>query len=68
MYLEHDILSKINFVMTGSTAHNIGVIEKVCEELEVEVPKILLCNVCPLMFQGKLNEFSEVHQSLDARH
>ena len=42
-YSEQDILSKINFIITDSTAHNIGVIEKVCKELEVEeVPKTLL--------------------------
>ena len=57
--------------MTDSTAHNIGVIEKVCEELEVEeVPKTLLRNIHPFMvFQGKLKEFfSEVQQFLGARH
>ena len=35
-YKEDDILKKIDFIMTNSTAHNIGVIQKVCDELGVE--------------------------------
>ncbi|XP_066919585.1 uncharacterized protein [Clytia hemisphaerica] len=36
---------KVTFVMSDSTAHNFGVIELVCEELDIEdVPKTLLCN------------------------
>jgi len=69
-YSEQDILSRINFVMTDSTAHNIGVIEKVCHELEVSVvPKTLLCNIHPLMlFQSKLKEFfDDIQQSFGAR-
>ena len=67
-YEENDILRKIDFVMTDSTAHNIGVIEKVCQELnvdEADCPKTLLCNIHPLMmFQGKIKEmFSEIQQS-----
>ena len=41
-----DIVKKISFFMTDSTEHNIGVIEKVCEHLEIEdqhVPMTLLC-------------------------
>ena len=58
-YTEKDILSKIKFHMGDSAAHNLEVIEKVCEKLEVEdVPKTLLCNVHPLMlFQSKIKEF-----------
>ena len=42
-YSRQDILSNIIFVMTDSTAHNIGVIEKVCKNLAVEeVPKKLV--------------------------
>ena len=58
-YTEKDILSKIKFHMADSTAHNLKVIEKVCEEVGVDdVPKTLLCNVHPLMlFQSKIKEF-----------
>ena len=54
-YSEQDILRRISFVMTDSTAHNLEVIESVCEELNVdEIPGTLLCNIHPLMmFQGK---------------
>ena len=66
-YSEKDILSKINFVMTDSTSHNLEVIEEVCEELEVDsVPATLLCNIHPLMmFQGKIKALcQEIHDSL----
>ena len=69
-YSDQQILSKIEFCMTDSTAHNIGVIEQVCEELQVEqVPKTLLCNVHPLMlFQSKIKEFfEELQNSLGSR-
>ena len=60
-YTEADVIKKITFVMTVSTAHNIGVIQKVCGELDVDeadCPKTLLCNIHPLMlFQSKLKEF-----------
>lgn len=63
-YSPKDILSRITFVMTDSTAHNLGVIENVCKELEVEeTPKSLVCNIHPLMmFQGKIKQFwTELH-------
>ena len=66
-YSEQEILRKISFVMTDSTSHNLEVIERVCQELEVEeVPRTLLCNVHPLMmFQGKIKELcQEIHDSL----
>ena len=67
-YMEDDIMKKIDFVMTDSTAHNLGVTELVCQELgidEEDSPKTLLCNIHPLMcFQNKLKEFyNEVQQS-----
>ena len=62
--------------MTDSTAHNVGVIDKVCKELDIEeadTPKTLLCNVHPLMmFQKKLKElydeiqYSFGHKKLDS--
>lgn len=67
-YSEDEIFKKVSFVMTDSTAHNIGVTSLVCDELgieESERPKTLLCNLHPLMmFQNKEKEFySEVQQS-----
>ena len=59
-YSEADINEKNTFIMTDSTRHNIGLIENVCNELEVDksnCPKTLLCNIHPLMmFQTKLKE------------
>ena len=47
--------------MTDSTAHNIGVTEMVCDELDIndaDRPDTLLCNIHPLMlFQNKMKEF-----------
>lgn len=66
-YSEQDILKRISFVMTDSTSHNKGVIELVCQELNVEqIPATLLCNVHPLMmFQGKIKELcQEIHDLL----
>ena len=34
-YSESDILKHISFVMTDSTAHNLGVMDEVCDELEL---------------------------------
>ena len=39
MYTESQIMAKIDFVMTDSTSHNVGVIQMVCEELENECSK-----------------------------
>ena len=50
MYTETQIMAKIDFVMTDSTSHNLGVIQMVCEEAENEyVPSSLVCNIHPLM-------------------
>lgn len=58
--------------MTDSTAHNIGVIQKVCQELDVDAadcPKTLLCNIHLLvLFQNKLKEsYDEVQQSFGTK-
>ena len=60
-YSAADILKQISFVMSDSTAHNIGVIEEVCEELEVtDIPLTLTCNVHPLMmFDRKMKELCQ---------
>ena len=60
-YSPKEILQRISFTMTDSTAHNIGVMDKVCEELEVEtIPAQLLCNVHPLMlFQNQIKDLCQ---------
>ena len=66
-YSEKDLVEKIGFVMSDSTSHNLKVIEKVCEDLEVEdVPSTILCNVHPLMmFQGKIKALCQlIHDTL----
>ena len=66
-YSPAEILERIDFVMTDSTLHNIGVIDEVCNELDVEsVPMSLVCNVHPaLMMQGKVKEvYKEIHNAL----
>ena len=47
--------------MSDSTAHNLKVMEKVCEDEGVENdPIVLLCNIHPLMmFQRKIKEFCQ---------
>ena len=32
-YTEKDLVEKIDFVMTDCTAHNIGVIQDICDEI-----------------------------------
>ena len=66
-FTEKDILGRIDFVVTDSTEHNMGVIEKVCQELEVDsIPDSLVCHVHPMMmFQRKLKfVFQEIHDAL----
>ena len=66
-YSESDILSQVSFVMTDSTAHNLGVMDQVCDELKVDSkPSSLLCHVHPLlMMQRKIVEtFKEIHDAL----
>ena len=50
MYTESQIMAKMDFVMTDSISHSLGVIEMVCEEKKSEyVPSSLVCNIHPLM-------------------
>ena len=55
-------MAKIDFVMTDSTSHNLGVIEMVWEEVESEyVPSSLVCNIHPLMMmQRKVKQLFQV--------
>ena len=66
-YTEKDLVERIDFVMTDSTSHNLGVIEEVCDELETEkVPDSLVCHVYPMMmFQRKIKAvWQEIHNAL----
>ena len=46
MYTESQIMAKIDFVMTDSTSHNVGVIQMVYEEVKNEcVPSSLVSNI-----------------------
>ena len=66
-YSIKQIFSKVNFVMTDSTAHNLGVAELVAKELEIEhVPPSLLCNAHPLlMMQCKIKELcQQIHDGI----
>ena len=57
----------INFVMTDSTNHNLGVIDTVCEDLQTESkPKSIVCNVHLLMMiQRKVKKvFQDIHDAL----
>ena len=55
-------MAKIDFVMTDSTSHNLGIIEMVWEEVESEyVPSSLVCNIHPLMMmQRKVKQLFQV--------
>ena len=45
-YTEKDLVEKIDFVMADSTAHNMGVIQDVCDELETDsIPDSLICHI-----------------------
>ena len=62
---ESGLVNKIDFVMTDSTAHNLGVIEDVCSKLQVEnIPDSLVCHVHPVMFQRKVKDvWQEIHDA-----
>ena len=67
MYYESQIMAKIDFVMTDSTSHNLGVIEMVCEEVESEyVPSSLVCNIHPLMMMERKvkQRFQVIHDKI----
>ena len=52
--------------MTDSTSHNLSVIDQVCEEYKIAAPKLLICNIYPLMmFQRKVEDvFYAIHDKL----
>ena len=54
-------IKRISFVMSDSTAHNLGVVEEVCKDLNIkEVSGSLLCNVHQLMmFDWKMKELCQ---------
>ena len=65
-YTEKDLDSKIDIVITDSAAHNLGVIEEVCKELNVEdIPDSLVCHIHPMMmFQRKIKSvWQEIHDA-----
>ena len=57
-YKPDEIFKRVSFAMSDSIAHNLGVVEEVCKDLNVkEVPGSLLCNVHPLMvFDRKMKK------------
>ena len=61
-YSERDLLEKIDFTMSDSTALNLKLIEKVCEDFDVDkVPSSILCNVHHLMmFQSMAYSINRV--------
>ena len=66
-YSEKEIMERVDFVVTDSTQHNMGVIENVCNELKTSsTPDALICHVHPMMmFQNKLKQvFQEIHDAL----
>ena len=66
-FSEKDLVEKIDFVITDSTSHNLGVIEDVCEDLNIDsVPCSLVCHIHPtMMFQRVVKMlFQEIHDAL----
>ena len=68
-YSAKDIMTKIDFVITDSTAHNIGVVNQVCAELGVaedDIPSSLVYHVHLLMmFQSKVKEvYQSIHDGI----
>ena len=62
-----EIFKKVTFTMTDSTTHSIGVMDLVCNALNVEnISQRLFCNAHPLiMFQNKIKELCQkIHSSL----
>ena len=57
-YTAKDLVEKIDFVTTDSTAHNLGVIQDVCADLETEIVlDSLICNMhLIMMFQRKVKQ------------
>ena len=68
-YTEKELVEKIDFVVIDSTSHNLGVIEKVCTELQTDsVLYSLVCHVHPMMmFQRKIKAvWQEIHDAFGA--
>ena len=66
-YSTSDVIKEITFVMSDNTAHNLEVIEKVCEDVGAENnPLVILCNIHSLMmFQRKIKELcQELHDMI----
>ena len=64
-YIEKHFSEHIYFFITDNTSHNLTVMDSVCDQFEAEAPKVLLCNVHPLMFQRKVKKvFQLLHDSL----
>jgi len=66
-YSPSEIFSKVDFVMTDSTAHNHGVAELVTEKLQLaNTPSVLFCNAHPLlMMQTKIKEVcQQIHDGI----
>ena len=66
-YEPEEILGKVKYTICDSTAHNLKVIDKVCQDLDVsDVPPTLLCNVHPLMMmQLKIKELCQsIHDNI----
>lgn len=60
------VLSKIKVVMTDNTSHNLNVVEKVCEEYDLDLkPSTLLGNAHPLViFQERIKKVMPRNQRL----
>ena len=59
-------MAKIDFVMTDSASHKLGVIQMVCEEAENEyVPSSLVCNIHPLIIMQRKGKqlFQVIHDT-----
>ena len=68
-YTEKELVEKIDFVITVSNSHNLGVIEEVCAELQTDsVPDSLVCHVHPMMMlQRKIKAvWQEIHDTFGA--
>ena len=68
-YTEKELVEKIDFVMTDSTSHDLGVIEEGYAELQTDsVPDSLVCHIHPvMMFQRKIKAvWQEIHDAFGA--
>ena len=66
-FSEKDLVERIDFVVTDSTAHNLGVMEEVCDQLGSEnTPEAIVCHVHHMMmFHPSVKYvFQEIHDAL----